>query len=67
MDELPPAGTSPEHRGRGLGEALLLRCLLDVRGLPEAGVIAWIGPRAFYARACGAVSDRRFLSLERAP
>jgi GNAT superfamily N-acetyltransferase len=59
-----PAGTDPAHRGRGLGEALLLRCLLDVRGLPDAGVIAWVGPKPFYAKACGAVDDRGFYSLE---
>ena len=60
-----PAGTDPQHRGKRLGEALLLRCLRDVRGLPEAGVIAWIGPKEFYAKACGAVDDRRFVTLER--
>jgi GNAT superfamily N-acetyltransferase len=60
-----PAGTAAAHRGKKLGEALLLRCLDDVRDLPEGGVIAWIGPKAFYARACGAVDDRRFVSLER--
>ncbi len=59
-----PAGTDPAHRGKKLGEALLLRCLNDVRGLPEGGVIAWIGPKQFYAKACGAVDDRRFVSLE---
>ena len=58
-----PAGTAPAHRGKGLGEALLLPCLLDVRGLPEAGVIAWIGPKAFYAKTVGAVDDRRFVTL----
>jgi mycothiol synthase len=61
-----PAGTAPEHRGAGLGEVLLIRCLLDVRHLSEGGVIAWIGPQAFYARACGAAPDRRFLQLEAA-
>jgi GNAT superfamily N-acetyltransferase len=60
-----PAGTDPAHRGRRLGEALLVRCLEDVRGLPEAGVIAWIGPKAFYAKTVGAVDDRRFVTLER--
>jgi predicted N-acetyltransferase YhbS len=60
-----PAGTDPAHRGKKLGESLLLRCLQDVRGLPEGGVIAWIGPKAFYAKACGAVDDRRFVTLER--
>jgi GNAT superfamily N-acetyltransferase len=59
-----PAGTEPAHRGKRLGEALLVRCLEDVRGLPEAGVIAWIGPKAFYAKTVGAVDDRRFVSLE---
>jgi predicted N-acetyltransferase YhbS len=60
-----PAGTDPGHRGKKLGEALLLRCLEDVRGLPEGGVIAWIGPKEFYAKACGAADDRRFVTLER--
>ncbi len=60
-----PAGTDPAHRGKRLGEALLLRCLEDVRGLPEGGVIAWIGPKEFYAKTCGAVDDRRFVTLER--
>ncbi|HEY1584532.1 MAG TPA: GNAT family N-acetyltransferase [Polyangia bacterium] len=59
-----PAGTDPAHRGKRLGEALLVRCLEDVRGLPEAGVIAWIGPKAFYAKTVGAVDDRRFVTLE---
>ncbi len=61
-----PAGTDPAHRGKRLGEALLVRCLEDVRGLPEAGVIAWIGPKQFYAKTVGAVDDRRFVTLERA-
>jgi len=60
-----PAGTDPAHRGRGLGEALLLRCLLDVRGLPDGGVISWVGPKDFYARVAGTTVDRRFVSLER--
>jgi predicted N-acetyltransferase YhbS len=59
-----PAGTDPAHRGKRLGEALLLRCLDDVRGLPEAGVIAWIGPKEFYRKTVGAVDDRRFVQLE---
>lgn len=60
-----PAGTLPAHRGKKLGEALLVHTLLAVEGLPEAGVIAWIGPKPFYARAVGAVDDRRFVQLER--
>ncbi|HEX6838084.1 MAG TPA: GNAT family N-acetyltransferase [Polyangia bacterium] len=60
-----PAGTDLAHRGKKLGEALLVRCLEDVRGLPEAGVIAWIGPKEFYRKTVGAVDDRRFVTLER--
>jgi GNAT superfamily N-acetyltransferase len=60
-----PAGTAPEHRGAGLGQALLLPCLLDVAAAGHAeGVIAWIGPRAFYERTAGARSDRAFVVLE---
>jgi GNAT superfamily N-acetyltransferase len=61
-----PAGTLTAHRGQGLGEALLVACLLDVRHLPEGGVIAWIGPRKFY-EAVGAVEDRRFVVYEETP
>jgi ribosomal protein S18 acetylase RimI-like enzyme len=60
-----PAGTLPQARGRGIGEALLLRCLQDVRGLPEGGVIAWIGPKKFYEKAMEAKTDRVFVQLER--
>lgn len=59
-----PMGTLPAHRGRGLGEALVLSCLADVGARPDGGVIAWVGPEAFYARTCGAVPDRRFVVYE---
>lgn len=59
-----PMGTLPTHRGRGLGEALVLACLADVQERPEGGVIAWVGPESFYARTCGAVPDRRFIVYE---
>lgn len=59
-----PMGTLPAHRGRGLGEALVLLCLADVRDRPDGGVIAWVGPESFYARTCGAVPDRRFIVYE---
>ncbi len=59
-----PEWTHPDHRGRGLGRALLIPCLLDVRGLPDAGVIAWVGPKEFYAKSCGARDDRRFRPWE---
>jgi mycothiol synthase len=59
-----PAGTLPEHRGKRLGEALLVACLVDVAaaGLTTA-TIAWIGPRAFYQRAVGVAGERRFVVL----
>ncbi len=59
-----PMGTLDTHRGQGLGEALLLGCLLDVVDRPDGGVIAWVGPVGFYSRACGAVPDRRFVVFE---
>ncbi len=69
-----PTGTLPSHRGRGLGEALLLCCLRDVMddvapstARPDAGVIAWVGPVEYYARTCGAVPDRRFVVYEECP
>jgi mycothiol synthase len=61
-----PAGTAPAERGRGLGQALLIPCLLDVAAAGHAeGVIAWIGPRRFYEEAAGARSDRSFIVLEK--
>ena len=61
-----PTGTDPQHRGSGLGEALLLSTLRAVDGLPEAGVIAWLGPKEFYQRVFmgAAVDDRRFCAWE---
>jgi GNAT superfamily N-acetyltransferase len=59
-----PAGTFQAHRRHGLGEALLIACLVDVAaaGLPTC-TIAWIGPRSFYQRAAGLNGERRFLVL----
>lgn len=59
-----PMGTLESHRGHGLGEVLLLACLLDVQDRPDGGVIAWVGPVDFYKRASGAVPDRRFVVFE---
>ncbi len=59
-----PAGTLPEHRRAGLGEALLVACLVDAAaaGHDEA-TIAWIGPRRFYERACAARPGGTFVVL----
>lgn len=60
-----PTGTWPAHRGKGLGEALLLACLVDVAAAHSRCEIAWIGPRPFYDKVAGIVDDRRFVVLER--
>ena len=61
-----PAGTWPAHRGRGVGEAVLLACLLDVGALHRQCEIAWIGPRRFYDRVAGIAGERRFVMLTKA-
>jgi GNAT superfamily N-acetyltransferase len=58
-----PTGTWAEHRGKGLGEALLLACLVDVAVDHERCEIAWIGPRPFYDKVAGIVEDRQFVPL----
>jgi len=59
-----PGGTLEPHRKHGLGEALLLACMVDVAaaGL-EVCTVAWIGPRAFYERVAGPAGERRFVVL----
>jgi mycothiol synthase len=61
-----PTGTWPAHRGRGLGEALLLACLVDVAARHAQCEVAWIGPRPFYDKVAGIAADRRFVVLTRA-
>ncbi len=58
-----PTGTWPAHRGKGLGEALLLACLVDVAEHHARCEIAWIGPRPFYDKAAGIVEDRAFVAM----
>jgi len=61
-----PAGTAPQHRGRGLGAALLMACLVDVA---EAGhsecLISWVGPRDFYANTVGIADERTYVVLSK--
>ncbi|MGE0868641.1 MAG: GNAT family N-acetyltransferase [Kofleriaceae bacterium] len=61
-----PTGTWPAHRGRGLGEALLIACLVDVAAHHAQCEVAWIGPRPFYEKAAGLAGERRFVVLTRA-
>jgi GNAT superfamily N-acetyltransferase len=61
-----PTGTLPEHRGRGLGAALLCACLVDVAAAGHATCeVAWIGPRAFYDRIAGIAGERRFAAMRK--
>jgi GNAT superfamily N-acetyltransferase len=60
-----PTGTWPAHRGHGLGEALLLACLVDIAAHHPRCEVAWIGPRPFYERVAGVAGDRRFVVLTR--
>ena len=46
-----PGTVNPLHVRLVEGPLPLVRCLEDVRGLPESGVIAWIGPKEFYRKA----------------
>jgi GNAT superfamily N-acetyltransferase len=58
-----PAGTLAEHRGIGLGQALLRACLLDIAkaGHPHA-VIPWVSRTTLYARF-GALPGGRYRVL----
>ncbi len=58
-----PTGTWPAHRGQGLGEALLVACLVDVAAEHARCEVAWIGPRPFYDKVAGIVDERRFVAL----
>lgn len=60
-----PTGTWPAHRGQGLGEVLLLACLVDVAAEHARCEVAWIGPRPFYDKVAGVAEDRHFALLVR--
>ncbi|MCP4444020.1 MAG: GNAT family N-acetyltransferase [Myxococcales bacterium] len=61
-----PTGTLPAHRGKGLGAALLLASLLDIRNAGHRQCqVAWVGPRAFYYKIAGIASERTFTVLHK--
>lgn len=63
-----PTGTDEALRGAGLGKALLLRCLADLREQGYERVeIGWVGPIAFYSRAAGAAISRVFWFYSKQP
>jgi len=50
-----PTGVREDLRGRGLGAALLFRCLESMREMGYAyAVIGGVGPAEFYEKVCGA-------------
>lgn len=62
-----PTGTLPGAQGRGIGTALLRRCLADIAAARQASAqIAWVGPVRFYARAVRARIDRMFWIYKKA-
>lgn len=63
-----PMGTDPAFEGKGIGRALLLKCLADFdRQGRSTATIPWVGPQGFYARHVAAEIDRRFTRLEKLP
>jgi predicted N-acetyltransferase YhbS len=51
-----PTGVAEEARGMGLGKALLFKALEALRETGHAyAIIGGVGPREFYAKACGAI------------
>lgn len=60
-----PSGTWPEHRNQGLGEALLVACMVDIAERHPVAEVAWIGPREFYERTVGTIGCRKFAVMTR--
>ncbi|MEG1743923.1 MAG: GNAT family N-acetyltransferase [Clostridia bacterium] len=50
-----PTGVDPTYRGKGIGKALLMRCMEALRDEGYGyGIIGSAGPVDFYAKCCGA-------------
>jgi len=51
-----PIGVREDMRGQGIGQALLLASLHDMRAKGYGyAAIGWVGPAEFYEKTCGAV------------
>ncbi len=51
-----PTGVDERERGRGIGTALLIKCLHEMRNAGYMyGVIGWAGPTTYYEKAVNAV------------
>ena len=54
-DFFGPTGVAKKERGQGIGAALLLACLHDMRAQGYGyAIIGAVGPAEFYTKACGA-------------
>jgi GNAT superfamily N-acetyltransferase len=63
-----PTGVAKSLRGRGFGTLLLQASLADLRRLGyQRAVIPWTDAVDFYAKACGARVEERFVTLCFAP
>ena len=60
-----PTGTFTEHRSKGLGAALLMACLCEIRQQHSHAEVAWIGPRQFYDKIAGVESERHFTRMKK--
>ena len=55
-DFFGPTGVAEDMRGRGIGRALLIRCMISMRERGYAyAVIGSAGPKDFYKKAVGAI------------
>ena len=51
-----PIGVLESERGKGIGKALLLKCMISMKEMGYAyAIIGWVGPEEFYAKTVGAV------------
>ena len=61
-----PTGVAPSARGLGIGRALLLASLRDLRELGyESALIPWTDSIEFYERSCGAAVKETFVLMRK--
>ena len=55
-DYFGPTGVLESERGKGIGKALLLRCMVSMRERGYAyAIIGWAGPVEYYKKVVGAI------------
>ena len=61
-----PTGVHPDHRRRGIGSALLKKCLCSIRDRGDSlATIGWVGPIDYYARAVNARVHRAYWAFRK--